>query len=432
MRIGIIGGGIAGLAAAYRLADKGANVTLFEKDNSLGGLAGVVKIDNFLIEKYYHHIFTTDSEIITLIQELGLSDRLTWLDSRMGLYYENKIHPFGTPGELLRFRYLSLFDKLRFGATVLFLRNYNNWKELEKVTAVEWMRKYAGENVCKVIWEPLLTAKFGKNYNRISMAWLWGKIKLRGSSRSKGGKKEKLGYLIGSFGQITDELEKKITNKGSLVKKSEQVGGINSVKNDKIYINTDKGGYEFDRVISTVAFPILTQITPQLPEEYAKKIRQIEYASTVCVILILKKSFTYNYWENISDDSIPFGGVIEHTNFILPSAYNNKNILYISNYLYRDEWLYNCSNTDLIEEYSKHLKKMNPNFSKDWIENFFIFHDEFAQPIVTINYSKILPDFRTPIKNLFTATMAQIYPEDRGMNYSVKLGNRIAEIVLHE
>ena len=132
----------------------------------------------------------------------------------MGLYYENKIHPFGTPGELLRFGHLSTFDKLRFGATVLFLKNYNNWKKLEKVTASEWMRKYAGENVCKVIWEPLLIAKFGKNYEKISMAWLWGKIKLRGSSRSKGGKKEKLGYLMGSFGLVIDELEKEIIKKG--------------------------------------------------------------------------------------------------------------------------------------------------------------------------------------------------------------------------
>jgi len=432
MKIGIIGGGIAGLNSAYRLSKKGASVTLFEKDKSLGGLAGVIRIDNFLIEKYYHHIFTTDLEIIKLIDELGLKEKLIWLESRMGLYYDNKIHPFGTPAELLKFKHLSILDKLRFGATIWFLKNYNNWKELEKITASEWTKKYAGKKVYKVIWEPLLIAKFGKNYKRISMAWLWGKIKLRGSSRSKGGKKEKLGYLMGSFGLLIDQLEKEIIRTGGIVKKEEEVLKINPIRENKIAIQTNKGEYNFDKAISTVAFPILIKIAPGLPEEYKRKIREIEYASTVCVILVLKNSFTYNYWENISDNSIPFGGIIEHTNFISPTAYNNKNILYISNYLYSEDELYNCSPEKLLEEYSKHLKKMNPNFSMDWIENYFIFHDEFAQPIVTKNYSQSLPDFRTPIKNFFTATMAQIYPEDRGMNYSVRLGNQIAEIVLRK
>ena len=430
MEIAIIGGGVAGLTAAYRLSKDGVSVTLFERDKVLGGLAGVVKIDNFLIEKYYHHIFTTDFEIINLIDEIGLKDKLMWLESRMGLFYENKIHAFGTPGELFRFKHLSFLDKLRFGATVLFLKNYNNWRELEKTTAIEWMRKYAGENVCKVIWEPLLVAKFGKNYQKASMSWLWGKIKLRGSSRSKGGKKERLGYLLGSFGLLIDKLENEIISMSGTVKKEEKIVRIDATDGNKVFIKTDKGEYEFDKAVSTVAYPVLIRIAPQLSEEYKKKINQVEYASTVFVILILKNSFTYNYWENISDNSIPFGGIIEHTNFIRPSAYNNKNILYISNYLYRDEWLYKCSDKELIEEYSKHLKKMNPNFSEEWIEQFFIFRDEFAQPIVTINYSQTLPNFETPIKNLFTATMAQIYPEDRGMNYSVKLGNQIADIVL--
>ena len=132
MKIGIVGGGIAGLTSAYRLSKQGVNVTLFEKDEALGGLAGVVKIDNFLLEKYYHHIFTADFEIIRLIEDLGLKEKLIWLESRMGLYYDKKIHPFGTPGELLKFKHLSVLDKLRFGATVLFLKSYNNWKELEK------------------------------------------------------------------------------------------------------------------------------------------------------------------------------------------------------------------------------------------------------------------------------------------------------------
>ena len=432
MKIGIVGGGISGLTSAYRLSRQGVNVTLFEKDKMLGGLAGVIKIDNFLLEKYYHHIFTTDFEIIKLIEDLSLKEKLIWLESRMGLYYDKKIHPFGTPGELLKFKHLSVLDKLRFGATVLFLKSYNNWKELEKVTATEWMRKYAGEKVCKVIWEPLLIAKFGRNYNRISMAWLWGKIKLRGSSRSKTGQKEKLGYLMGSFGLLIDQIEEEIKKNGGAVKKGEGVVNISPAPGGRIFIKTEREKYEFDKVISTTAFPLLIKMTPELPEEYKEKIKGIEYSSTVCVILILKNSFTYNYWENISDNSIPFGGIIEHTNFIWPSAYNNKTILYISNYLYREDELYNCSQEELLDEYSKHLKKMNPNFAKDWIEDYFIFHDEFAQPIVTTNYSQTIPDFKSPIKNLYIANMAQIYPEDRGMNYSVRLGNKIAEIVLIE
>ncbi|MBI5376053.1 MAG: NAD(P)/FAD-dependent oxidoreductase [Candidatus Schekmanbacteria bacterium] len=430
MTVAIIGGGLTGLTAAYRLSLSGEKIILFEKDTELGGLAGVVKINDFYLEKYYHHIFTSDTDAVALINDIGLSENLQWLESRMGLYFRKKIYSFGTPVDLLKFKPLSLIDKLRFGLTTLFLKSYSNWQKLENITAVEWMNKYAGRNVCKVIWEPLLVAKFGKNYDKISMTWLWGKIKLRGNSRSDKDNRERLGYLMGSFGLLINKLGEEIENNGGKIFKGAPVQKLDQGENGKWIISSKGGTYEADKVLLTVAPAEILNLYSGFPEDYRRKIGNIDYASTVCMILILNRSFTYNYWENISDNKIPFGGVIEHTNFIHPSHYNNLNILYISNYLYKDESLYNIPDKELLEEYINHLKEMNPEFSQDWIIDYHVFRDEFAQPIMKLNYSKMIPDIKTPAKNLFIANMAQIYPEDRGMNYAVRLAGEAVKIIL--
>ena len=429
MNVAIIGGGVAGLTAAYRLLQKGDAVTIFEKEKQLGGLLRCVEIEEILIERFYHHIFTSDEAFLQLAEELGLDDKICWLESKMGIFTNGKLYPFGTPFNLLRFKPLSLINRFRFGLSTLHLKRQKNLNKLEKITAEEWFLRHAGKQVFETIWKPLLVQKFGNCYNEISIAWIWRKIQMRGDSRSKGGFKEKLGYMEGSFKLFIESLEKEITNLGGLFYKEVEIDKIVSDGNALTIYQAERQ-WTFDRIITTFAPQILLRLVHQFPDFYVRKLQKIRYTSVVCTILALKQPFSDMYWINIGDSSIPFSGLIEHSNFYPVNHYGGKHILYISHYLFRDNSFDRKSNGELLDIYLPHLKKVNTDFQPDWIEDVIVSRADFAQPVITTNYSQSLPDFETPIKGLYTISMAQVYPEDRGINYAIQLANRLCECLM--
>ncbi|MBI3952979.1 MAG: FAD-dependent oxidoreductase, partial [Chloroflexi bacterium] len=215
MRFGVVGGGIAGLTAAYELLKKGHQVTLFERGANLGGQVATFPVGGSRLECFYHHLFTSDREIVGLIEELGLGDKLRWLPSKVGLLYDGRIYDFTTPLDLLRFQPISLLDRLRLGLVTMYLRRYKQWPKLEPYTAKEWISKYVGRRNYEVVWGPLLRGKFGEHYDKVGMVWFWGKIYLRFASR-KGSifSRELLGYPLGGFGQVIEQLTERIVQLG--------------------------------------------------------------------------------------------------------------------------------------------------------------------------------------------------------------------------
>lgn len=437
MNIGIIGCGVTGLTAAYELSKKGHKVELFEAAGSVGGIAGAVEMDGFYLEKYYHHFFKSDVHVISLLEELGLGDRLLWKESRMGYYTGNAAYEFGTPASLLKFKPLPLFDKLRFGMSVLKLMSIKDRHPLENVTAKEWLLQNAGEKAFEKVWKPLLVTKFGQEHDSISMAWLWGKIRLRGTSKEKG--REVLGYINGSSSLLFERLEERLRDNGVKINLNCRVEAIKSTGNSFTIemqqcrgeqCSPSKESKSCDRIIAAIPLPVLGELAAGiLGPDYIENIRAIEYTSVICMVLILKKPFSRFYWLNIGDESIPFGGLIEHTNLLDKSLYNNKNILYISNYLYKSDRLYSMGSEELLQEYIPHLKKINTEFDESWIEEVHTFRDEYAQPVVKCGYSKLKPEFETPVQGLYTASMCNIYPEDRGVNYAVRDGKNVADLL---
>lgn len=430
MRIGIIGCGITGLTAAYELLKRGHEVELFEAAEAVGGIAGAVRLDGFYLEKYYHHFFKSDKHILSLLEELGLEKELQWLESRMGYFADDRAYDFGTPQSLLKFKPLPVQDKFRFGLSVLRLMGIKDWQPLEQVTAKEWLMRNAGPNAFEKVWKPLLAGKFGEQYDKISMAWMWGKIKLRGTSKENG--KEVLGYINGSCSQLFARLTEKLEHNGARINLNCRVEAINK-EMDGFSLETVRGSYFFDRLIAAVPLPVFGRLAESiLPGDYAEKIRSIEYTSVACTVLILKRSFSPFYWLNIGEENMPFGGLIEHTNLLDMSKYNNKHVLYISNYLYKESKYYAMSSEELLREYIPHLKRINPQFEESWVEKVHTFKDEFAQPIIKCGYSKLKPGFETPVKGLYTAGMSNIYPEDRGVNYAVRDGKAVAELLMSQ
>ena len=438
MRVGIIGGGAAGLAAAYELTKQGHYAEVFEAAPFLGGQASTFEVGGGQLERGYHHLFVSDTAMTELIHELGLGDKLAWLESKVGFYHSGRIWDFATPMDLLRFKPLTLLQRLRLGLWTFALQKTRNWQKFEGVTAQDWLTRHLGAETYRTIWEPMLRGKFGEYYDQISMTWLWGKIYLRVASREKGLQKERLGYPMGSFGEVFDRLGERIVEQGGAVHISARVNRVAVDDNGgatglEVQLSGQSAEVrEYDAVIATTPSYVFTRLVSDLPPDYLDKLVNVRYLAAVLIILTLDRPLSPKYWLNIADRSLPFVGLIEHTNMIDPSLYGGRHIVYLTNYTARESDLYQKNDAELLEDFIPHLQKINPEFDRSWIREYYHHKVDGAQPIIGVNYSQRIPDHRTPIRNLYLANTTQIYPEDRGTNYSVRMGRQVAEMVLRD
>jgi protoporphyrinogen oxidase len=433
LRIGIIGGGYAGLTAAYELQKKGYAITVLEKYDAWGGQAATLPLLGTRIEHFYHHLFGSDAHILGLMDELGLSDQLRWIESKVGWFYEGRISDFVTPMDLIRFRPLNLFNRIKLGLMYLYLQRVNDWQRLETITAHDWIIKNMGQEIYDKVWGPLLRGKFGEMANQVSMTWLWGKIKVRGSSRQGATATEKLAYPMGSFEIITQALVDRLQAGGADMRLHHEVTGLTTDPDDPQRVTgvvTAKETLPFDAVIATVpGYNLLEIAPPSLGGEYAERLRSVRYQAALVLLMVSKQSLSRIYWMNIADRSMPFVAVIEHTNYVPPSEYQGRHLLYVSNYLERDDPRFQMKADELFDLYLPHLQQINPAFQADWIEKKIVLRAEAGQPVITCGYSQRIPDHRTPLQGLYLANTLQIYPEDRGTNYSVRLGQNISRLV---
>jgi protoporphyrinogen oxidase len=435
-RIGIIGGGVAGLAAAYRLLQKGHRVHLLEAGPQLGGLVGTFEIGGGRLERFYHHIFTSDTAIVRLIGELNLDERLVWRESKVGIFCQGRIYNFVTPLDLLRFSPVGLTDRLRLGLMGLYLRRQKEGRGYERTTAKEWVSRLCGRRNWEVVWGPLFRGKFGDLGDEIAMIWLWNKIRLRFASRQGGPlQKEVLGYLLGSFGLYIDVLVERMRQMGAILEAGRPVQRI--VVEDGRAVALEVGGQRpqrlpFDVIIATVANKVFQSIAPPLPPDYVAKLQGVPYQDALCLVLALKRPLSHIYWLNVNDRSVPFLAAVEHTNFIESAHYGGNQVLYLSNYLDKASPLLQMDVDQLWDLYRPHLRRINPAFSDDWVEGRWLFKGSDAQPVFTVASAGRIPDHRTPIAGLYLANMSQIYPEDRGQNYSIRLGEEAAALVAQD
>jgi protoporphyrinogen oxidase len=435
MRAAIVGGGVAGLTAAYRLMQAGHEVALFEAAPALGGLVRTFDAGGEPLECFYHHIFSTDTTIIRLVEELGLGERIVWRDSKVGFFRDGKIWPFTTPMDLLKFEPLPLIDRVRLGLAGLYLRRQDEWHRYEEITAWEWIKRYVGQKGLDVVWGPLLRGKFADQAEEVAMAWLWSKIHLRFASRKAGvSQKEQLGYMMGSFGVYIRELERRVREGGVHVETSMPVKQITTGSGGHAdgLVLADGRRWDADAVIACVPSEHFLPMAPNLGEEYERRIKAARWQWALCYVLALKEQLSPIYWLNISDPGTPFIAVIEHTNFIEKERYGGRHLVYLSNYLTPNHPWFSLSDEELDELYLPHLAKFNPHFNRDWVINRWVFKGPNAQPVIRSHYRDDLPDHRTPVPGLYLANMQQIYPEDRGQNYSIRMGEQVAQMAMQD
>ncbi len=423
----IIGGGLAGLAAAYRLAG-GDEIILIEKEHELGGMASSYDINapyfntgTYHIEKYYHHIFSSDKEVIALIDELGLSSKLEWLRGSTGYYFDGKIYPMNTPIEILKA--LPLMDVIRLTLLVLKAKGIKDTSPFDDITAKEWILDTAGESVYNNFFLPLLQSKFGDNKERVSAAWLLGRVRIRSNRGAKG---ERLGYMRGGFHALIEKMAQSIRKKGGVIRQGNatkiEVAG-SSVKS----VVVDGENIKCDRVISTVPPHILQKIIH--PGLLGLEMN-ISYQGTACALFgLTEKIMDDVYWLNIKED-VSFGAVIEHTNFIPVSDYG-EHLMYVTSYFQNpDSMLWKSSDDEVIGLYRNGLEKLFPGFRKK-VKWWRLRRDMDTAPVYEVGYGKKVLPYGTNIKGLYLAGMFSEanYPE-RSMNGSVKSGFECSDTML--
>jgi protoporphyrinogen oxidase len=353
-----------------------------------------------------------------------------WLPSNVGYFADGKIYPLNGALDLLKLGIIPIQDRIRLGLVTAYLQRVKDWQKFEKVTAEKWLKRALGERAYTRTLGAQLDAKFGKYQHDVAMVWFWGKIWLRTTSRRSPLDQEKLGYIKGSFNVVTDAIVEGARKAGAELNAGVALTALNPLPGDRWEIQfDDRPAEEVDAVIVTTPSPIMLRLAPMLPDDYKSTLSGLTYEAAAVALLQLDRKLSDIYWLNIADPDMPFTGVIEHTNFMPPEDYDGKHYVYLSKYMEPDHPYFSMPEEELIKTYLPYLKRINPDFDESWITKWWVFRERAAQPIVTLNYRDKLPEHRTPLKNLYLANTSQIYPEDRGTNYSVRLGNQIAELV---
>ena len=323
-------------------------------------------------------------------------------------------------------------DRVRLGRMVLRARKVRDWRPLEDLTAMEWLRQLAGDRVAQVVWEPLLRGKFGPFAQEISAVWFWNKLKLRGGSRSKGGA-EVLAYFRGGFAALAQKMSDVVTAAGGKVRVNRGAEGLEVSEGKVTGVRAGGQVVPADYVVATPALPIFADLVkPHVSEDYFKSLGQIPYLANVCLVLELDRSLSSTYWMNVTDPDFPYVGIIEHTNFEPPETYRGRHIVYLSKYLPPSERLFGMTPRETLEFSLPYIQRMFPDFRPEWVLGHHLWKARYSQPIVVRHYSKLIPAFKTPLAGLRLCTMAQVYPEDRGTNYAIRDGRAAARMLLTE
>lgn len=411
----VLGAGALGLTVGMRLAERGYAVTVYEREELPGGLAAGFRLGNAHLEKFYHHLFKSDRHAIKLMGELQLGDRLEWKTPRTVVLRDGKLWPMDSAGAVVRFAPIPMSDRLRMGGALAYLKLLPTADGLEGKKASAWIRRRMGNRAYRALWEPLLQSKFGERHDDVALPWFWARVHYRTAA---------LGYPRGGFQQLYDSLSHRIVGLGSKVELSTEVKSIQPQSNSLVVV-TANGSQRFDAVVSTLPTRLTAMLTPSLPAAYSHQYGSVEALGAMCLVLGLDRPLTDAYWINISDPGFPFQPIVEHTNFADPTDYGGRHIVYLGNYLPMDHRYFRLSKEEMFEEFAPSLVKLNPDFSRSWITDLWLFRAPYAQPIVTPGYRAGIPPHVTPIPGLYLANMFQVYPQDRGQNYSIALAERL-------
>ena len=441
LRVGIVGAGFAGLAAAYDLARAGHQVTVLDAMAEPGGLAAGFRDEawSWPLEHFYHHLFTSDADILGLVRETGFEDRVLVRRPITAQFYQGKAYALDGVIPVLTFAGLPFPDRVRLGLAIAYLKVTSNWRALETVRAEVWLRRWMGDAAYTNLWEPLLLGKFGTEYYKdVPMSWMWARLHKRSM---------RLIYFAGGFQAFANHLYEVVKGLGAEVRLGTPVKSIEpaselatasdsdprptSHRPPLLTIHTPAGPLSFDRVIVTTGPHLLARMAPSLPPAYLADLQQLPYLGAVVAVIALDRQLMEKvYWLSMDKREFPFLACVEHTNFMGTEHYGGDHLVYMGDYLKTDHRYFSMPDAAVLDEWLAALTRINPAFDRAWVRKTWLFRAGYAQPVVPLGFSPHIPPLQTPVPGLFLASMSQVYPWDRGTNYAVEIGRRVARLLM--
>lgn len=421
-RIAVLGAGPMGLAVAYQLARDGHQPIVFEADDRVGGMAAHFDFSGLSIERYYHFHCISDHGFLNVLDELGLSDKMHWVPTKMGYWYQNQLQDWGNPIALLKFRGLGLVAKFRYGLHAFLSVKRNDWKPLDHVDAVSWIRRWVGKEAYEVLWRRLFEYKFYDYTSNLSAAWIWSRIRRIGRSRYNLFR-EKLGYLDGGSETVLEAMRADIEKNGGQIRLKSPASRV--VIEDGIVKGVEIAGRfeSFDKVISTIPLPYVPKVMPDLPPDILARFQSVKNIAVVCVIVKLRKPLTGNFWLNTNDPEMDIPGLVEYTN-LRPL---DQHIVYVPYYVPGEHPIFAEPDEAFLAKVRRYLKKINPTLTDDDFIDMRASRYRYAQPICEPGFMDRLPPMELPVKGLWVADTSYYYPEDRGISESIEFGRMMAK-----
>lgn len=427
---GVVGGGMLGLTVAHRLAQAGQRVTVYERADEIGGLAGAWRLGDVAWDKHYHVTLLSDAHLRGLLDELGLADDMRWVETRTGFFTDGQLHSMSNTLEFLRFPPLRLVDKLRLGLTIFAASRRKNWRPLEHELVGDWLHRWSGERTFRKIWEPLLLAKLGACYRRTSAAFIWATIQRMYAARRSGLKKEMFGYVRGGYGRVLARFADVLRREGVELRTSAAVRQV-STADGRVHVETQSGVDEVDRVVMTCASPVIARLCPDLgPAERAQH-AGIEYLGIVCASVLLDRPLADYYVTNITDGGMPFTAVIEMTALVDRQELGGQSLVYLPRYAAANDDVWSRSDAEIEEQFLSGLERMYPSFRRSHVHAFRVSREKFVMALPTLGYSDRLPPMTTEAPCIFAVNSAHIVKGTLNVNEVVELANdAVARVLL--
>jgi protoporphyrinogen oxidase len=436
LRIAVLGGGLAGLSAAYDLTrqplsanDPRPEVVVLESAGELGGLAAGFRgrpAWEWPLEHFYHHLFTNDDAIIGLTREIGLGHLLEIYRPTTVMHHAGRNYPFDSPLRLLQYPHLSLPRKLRMGMVLAYLKYHPRppWQKFDGILADAWLARWMGEPGYDAVWRPMLQGKFGPYYEEVNLAWFWARVYKR---------TPKLAYYRGGFQAFVNGLAERVRAQGAEVRTGARVTCIRAAEGGSFTLEVEgEAPAHYDAVIATVGPGLMERLAPDLPADYLGGLKRLTSLGAVVLTVALDRQLMADgaYWVNLpKKEGFPFLALVEHTNMVAPAHYGGDHLLYLGDYLPPDHRYFDMTAEELLEEFLPYLSRFNPAFARSWVTGAWLHSARYAQPVPPVGYAAMIPDVRTPLRGLYFASMSQVYPWDRGTNYAVEMGRRVAGMV---
>lgn len=431
--IDIVGGGILGLALGYDLIKRGIGVRVWERSHELGGLMGRTRfeeLDGLEVDRYYHAILSSDRTLMRLFDELGLRSELRMTVTSMGFYHNGKLYSMSTPLDFLRFPPLSPIDRIRLGIAILRARQVKDWRALERIPVVEWLTKLSGRRTVEHIWKPLLRAKFDGGFDNVPATYIWARLVRTTDTREKGGAVEKMCFLPGGYAMVIDALAKAITARGGQITTGVAVQQVRVSEGRVCSLRLSDGEIDSDGAVLTLQTPIARRLLPPEAAEVNQRWSLLEdYLGIVCTLLVLRRSLSPYYTLNITDERIPFTGVIETTNLIDRQFTNGYHLVYLPKYVTPDNLFAQMNDEALQRSFLVYLRQMFPDLRSDDIAAVRIGRERYVEPLHPIGRTDDIPPFTTDIAGLYLVNSSQIYPQLTNGEAAVTHAARAAEAV---